>query len=117
MDSIGGVIECNVTGILPGLGEPVFDKLDANLAKAIFSIGAVKAVEIGSGTSAAKMTGSRHNDGYRYGPDGILQKLSNNAGGILGGISDGSPLTIRVYLSQHPVLLKSKRPLIKRPKR
>lgn len=101
-DSAGGIIECVVIGVPPGLGEPVFDKLDALLAKAVFSIGAVKAVEIGSGIKAAKMTGSEHNDFYHYQPDGSLEKLSNHAGGILGGISDGFPLKIRAHFKPTP---------------
>ena len=100
-DSVGGTIECIVTGLPLGLGEPVFEKLDAMLAKAVFSIGAVKAVEIGSGTQAAQMRGSEHNDRYRY-ADGCLVKPSNHAGGILGGISDGSPLRLRTYFKPTP---------------
>ncbi len=91
LDSSGGLIECRVTGMLPGLGEPVFDKLDARLGQALFSIGAVKGVEIGSGMAAAGARGSENND--QYGADG--KKLTNHAGGILGGISDGSDLFIR----------------------
>ena len=108
-DSAGGIIECIVTGIPPGLGEPVFNKLDALLAKAVFSIGAVKAVEIGSGIKAAKMTGSEHNDFYRCEPDGSLKKLSNNAGGILGGISDGFPLKIRAHFKPTPSIAQKQK--------
>ena len=94
-DSAGGVIECLVEGLPSGVGEPVFEKLDAALAKAIFSIGAVKGFEIGSGFKAAKMSGSEHNDEYRYDENGKLIKLTNNAGGIVGGISDGFPIVFR----------------------
>ena len=92
-DSVGGIVECRVTGVAAGLGEPVFDKLDAELAHAMLSIGAVKGIEFGAGFAAAEMTGSRHND--ELGPDGFL---SNNAGGILGGISTGEEILFRVAI-------------------
>jgi chorismate synthase len=94
-DSAGGIVECVVEGLPAGVGEPVFEKLDAALAKAILSIGAVKGFEIGSGFGASKLSGSSNNDGYRYNEDGELEKLSNNAGGIVGGISDGFPIVFR----------------------
>lgn len=90
-DSVGGVIECRITGVPPGLGEPVFDKLDAELAHAMVSIGSVKGIEFGAGFAAARMTGSEHNDAM--GPDGFL---TNNAGGIIGGISTGADIVFRV---------------------
>ncbi len=90
-DSLGGVIECRISGVEPGLGEPVFDKLDAELARAVMSIGATKGIEFGAGFAAAGMTGSEHND--QMGPDGFL---SNNAGGIIGGISTGNEIIFRV---------------------
>lgn len=93
-DSVGGVVECVVTNLMPGVGEPVFDKLDAKLGQALFSIGAVKAVEIGAGFKAAKMCGSQDNDQF-YMDNGKVCKRTNNAGGILGGISDGSDVVIR----------------------
>lgn len=101
-DSAGGVIECIVQNVPVGLGEPVFSKLDAELAKALFSIGAVKAVEIGSGTTCSQMSGWEHNDFYRYQEDGEIIKESNHAGGILGGISDGSPIKIRIHFKPTP---------------
>lgn len=101
-NSAGGVVECVITGVPPGIGEPVFEKLDAMLAKAMFSIGGVKAVEIGSGIQAAGMTGSEHNDCYRIDSDGSIRKESNHAGGILGGISDGSPIKLRAYFKPTP---------------
>ncbi len=94
-DSAGGVIECVVEGLPSGVGEPVFEKLDAALGKAIMSIGAVKGFEVGSGFGAARLSGSENNDGFRYNEDGELEKLSNNAGGIVGGISDGFPIVFR----------------------
>lgn len=93
-NSVGGVVECIVTGMKPGIGEPVFDKLDASLAKGIMSIGAVKGFEIGDGMLAAKSTGSVNNDVF-YVKDGRVLKKTNHAGGTLGGISDGSDLIIR----------------------
>jgi chorismate synthase len=90
-DSIGGVIECRVHGVPPGLGDPVFDKLDADLAKAVLSIGATKGIEFGTGFAAADMTGSQHND-----PMDASGFLSNHAGGILGGISTGAEIVFRV---------------------
>jgi chorismate synthase len=89
-DSAGGVVECRITGLPPGLGEPVFDKLDAVLGKAILSIGAVKGIEFGAGFAAADMKGSEHND--EMSAEGFL---TNNSGGILGGISTGGELIFR----------------------
>ena len=91
-DSVGGVIECIVSGMPPGIGEPVFDKLDASLSRAVMSIGAVKGVEIGDGFLAATHTGSENNDPFAYDNNKKLIKLTNHAGGILGGISDGSKI-------------------------
>lgn len=101
-DSAGSVVECIIRNCPPGIGDPVFEKLDANLAKAIMSIGAVKAVEIGDGTKSAYSCGSQNNDGFFYGEDGRLEKTSNHAGGILGGISDGSHILLRTYIKPTP---------------
>lgn len=90
-DSCGGVVECTIRGVSPGLGEPVFDKLDAELAKAMLSIGAVKGIEFGAGFAAVSMRGSEHNDPMRA--SGFA---SNHAGGILGGISTGQDIVFRV---------------------
>lgn len=103
-DSVGGIVEVRVRGCPPGLGEPVFDKLDADLAKALMSIGAVKGVEVGSGFGAARMLGSEHND--PLGPEGFL---SNNAGGILGGISTGQEIWLRVAVKPIPSIRKPQR--------
>ena len=100
-DSCGGVIECQVQGLPVGMGEPVFDKLDACLAKAILSIGAVKAVEFGDGTYAAQQSGSQNNDAF-YMENSTVQKKTNHAGGILGGMSDGSPLILRASVKPTP---------------
>ncbi|WP_152393460.1 chorismate synthase [Paenibacillus guangzhouensis] len=90
-DSCGGIVECRIRGVDPGLGEPVFDKLDAELAKAMLSIGAVKGIEFGAGFEAASMLGSEHNDAMSN--DGFL---SNHAGGIIGGISTGQEIVFRI---------------------
>jgi len=96
-DSIGGIVEVQVSGVPPGLGEPVFDKLDARLAYAVMSVGAVKAVEIGAGIEAAHLTGSQNNDYFTK--DGFT---SNNAGGILGGISSGQIIIVRAAVKPIP---------------
>lgn len=100
-NSVGGIVECIVTGLPAGLGEPVFDKLDANLGKAIFSIGAVKGVEIGSGFASSHLKGSENNDSFCI-RDGKVTKKTNHSGGILGGISDGDHLIIRVGFKPTP---------------
>ncbi len=96
-DSAGGIVEVLATGVPPGLGEPVFDKLDAEIAKALMSIGAVKGVEIGAGFKAAFMLGSQNNDPIS--PEGFL---SNNAGGILAGISNGEEIVARAAIKPIP---------------
>lgn len=100
-DSAGGVIECRVKGLPAGIGEPVFDKLDARLAQAIFSIGAVKALEFGDGFAAAASTGSQNNDSFSS-EDGIISKQTNHSGGVLGGMSDGSELIFRAAIKPTP---------------
>jgi len=94
-DSVGGVIECVARGIPPGLGEPVFDKLEADLAKAMLSIPAAKAFEIGSGFGAARMRGSQHNDAFET-RAGRIRTVTNNSGGVQGGISNGEDIYFRV---------------------
>lgn len=100
-DSMGGIIECIIENVMTGIGEPVFDKLDANLAKAVMSIGAVKGFEIGSGFKAAKAVGSRNNDSFIM-KDGKIAKKTNNAGGVLGGMSDGSSIVFRAAVKPTP---------------
>ncbi len=90
-DSVGGIVECRASGVPAGLGEPVFDKLDGELARAMLSVGAVKGIEFGMGFAAADMRGSEHND--EMGEDGFL---TNHAGGVLGGISTGEEILFRV---------------------
>jgi len=95
-DSIGGIIRCFITGVPQGLGEPVFDKLHADLGKAMLSINAVKGFDIGSGFDAAHLRGSQHNDPFEPGASGTIRTRTNNAGGVLGGISTGEPISFRV---------------------
>src|SRR5213083_3569146 len=94
-DSVGGVIECVARGIAPGLGEPVFDKLEADLAKAMLSIPATKGFEIGSGFAATRMRGSQHNDPFEM-RAGKIRTSTNNSGGVQGGISNGEDIYFRV---------------------
>ena len=134
-DSAGGVVECRVRGLVPGIGEPVFDKLDARLAEGIMSIGAVKAVEIGDGVAVSKALGSENNDAffaegtekdievdqmetavvkedeaevdYSLGNNSLsLKKKTNHSGGILGGMSDGSELILRAFFKPTPSIGK-----------
>jgi|TARA_B100001964_G_scaffold244798_1_gene327984 chorismate synthase len=94
-DSLGGVIECITKNVPVGLGEPIFDKLDADLAKAVLSINATKGFEIGSGFKGTKMYGSQHNDPFII-KGGKVKTKTNNSGGIQGGISDGMPIIFKV---------------------
>jgi len=105
-DSVGGVIECVVTGLPSGVGEPVFEKLDAMLGRAVLSIGAVKGVEFGSGFQAATKTGYENNDFYEFDENKKLKKLTNHSGGILGGISDGFPILLRAAVKPTPSIHK-----------
>lgn len=100
-DSLGGIVEVRVQGCPAGLGEPVFDKLDAVLAQAVMSVGAVKGVEIGSGFAAAGLTGSQHNDPLT--PTGFA---SNHAGGILAGISNGDDIVLRAAVKPIPSIAR-----------
>lgn len=97
-DSVGGIIECIVTGMPTGIGQPVFDKLDAALSHAIMSIGAVKGFEIGDGFLVADSCGSKNNDSFYYDDKQNIKKRTNHAGGILGGISDGSEIVLRAAI-------------------
>ena len=94
-DSVGGVIECVVRGVPPGLGEPVFDRLEADLAKAMLSLPATKGFEIGSGFGATRLTGSAHNDSFEI-RDGRVRTTTNRSGGVQGGISNGEDIFFRV---------------------
>jgi chorismate synthase len=101
-DSIGGVVETVALNVPIGLGEPVFDKLDADLAKAMMAIGSVKGVEIGAGFEAAHLTGYGTNDEFYVADDGNIKTTTNQSGGILGGISNGMPLVVRIAVKPTP---------------
>jgi chorismate synthase len=94
-DSVGGIVECVASNLPVGVGEPIFDSLDAEIAKMLFGVPAVKGVEFGVGFEAAKMRGSENNDSYVM-SDGEIEASTNNAGGIFGGLSSGMPLVVRV---------------------
>jgi chorismate synthase len=106
-NSVGGIVECVVHGLPVGLGDPVFEKLDANLAKAIVSIGAVKGFEIGDGFEAARATGLTNNDSFGLSEDGSIIKKTNHSGGTLGGMSDGSALILRAAFKPTPSIASS----------
>ncbi len=105
-NSIGGVIECIASGMPVGIGEPVFNKLDASLAKAVMSIGAVKGIEIGAGFHSAHLTGAENNDAFFSDDKHSVNKRSNHAGGILGGISDGSDIILRAAIKPTPSIFR-----------
>ena len=106
--SAGGIVEVVASGVPAGLGAPVFDRLDADLAKGLMSIPAVKGVEIGSGFAAAAMSGPEHNDAMRM-RDGAVTFLSNNAGGTLGGISSGQDIVARIAIKPTSSVLVAQR--------
>ena len=95
-DSLGGIVTCVARGLPAGLGEPVFDKLDADLAKAMISLPAAKGFEVGSGFASVAMTGRQHNDPFTSGADGAPRTATNRSGGVQGGISNGEELLVRV---------------------
>lgn len=105
-DSLGGVIECIIKNVPVGLGEPVYDKLDADLGKAMLSINATKGFEIGSGFKAAEMTGSEHNDPFSF-KDGKIITKTNNSGGIQAGISNGMPIVFRIAFKPTSTIKKA----------
>ncbi len=105
-DSLGGIVEIKAMNVPAGIGDPVFDKLDGEIAKAMMSIGAVKAVEIGAGISAAQMTGFENND-----PLTMQGFETNHSGGILAGISNGDEIIVRVHVKPIPSILKPQKTL------
>ena len=111
-ESTGGIIECVVKGVPAGFGEPVFDKLDADIAKAILSIGAVKGIEFGAGFAAADSTGSENNDKMRL-ANGKPVFETNNAGGILGGISNGNDIVFSLAVKPVPSIFKNQETICK----
>lgn len=108
LDSVGGVIECAVTGIGAGYGEPMFDGVEGVIAKAVFAIPAVKGVEFGAGFESAKMRGSQNNDPLRYQNDKVVSE-TNNCGGILGGITNGMPVIFRTAIKPTPSIGQKQR--------
>nr|MDO8115298.1 chorismate synthase [Candidatus Sigynarchaeota archaeon] len=97
-DSVGGIVECIISGLPGGLGEPFFNSIESQLAHIVLSIGAVKGIEFGAGFGAARLHGSEDNDPYVVDKDGTITTTSNNAGGILGGITTGAPIVFRVAI-------------------
>ncbi len=104
-DSLGGIVECVVLNMPVGVGEPLFDALDADLAKAVFAVPAVKGVEFGVGFGAARLRGSENNDAYLV-KNGKVVTATENAGGILGGLSSGMPILIRAAIKPTPSIAK-----------
>src|SRR5262249_46873241 len=105
-DSVGGVVRAIARGVPAGWGEPVFDKLEADLAKAMMSIPAVKGVENGSGFAGTRMTGSEHNDLFFKRKDGSIGTRTNRSGGIQGGISNGEPVTLRIAFKPTATIMR-----------
>lgn len=109
-DSVGGIVACRITGVPAGLGEPVFGKLDAELARAMLSIGAIKGIEFGAGFSAADSTGSANNDPMQTAADGTgVQLVTNNAGGIAGGIATGADICFRLAVKPVPSIFREQK--------
>jgi chorismate synthase len=105
-DSLGGVISCVIKGVPPGIGEPVFDKLHAELGKAMLSINAVKGFEYGSGFAGTLLRGSKHNDEFYRDSGKKIRQKTNHAGGILGGISSGEDIYFRVAFKPVSTIMK-----------
>jgi chorismate synthase len=112
-NSVGGVIECVVRGVVPGLGEPVFDKLEADLAKAMLSLPATKGFEIGSGFAGTLLTGLQHNDEFYADEDGRVRTRTNRSGGIQGGISNGEDIVFRVAFKPTATVLREQNTVTK----
>ncbi len=107
-DSIGGIVEIIATGVPAGLGSPVFGKLDADIAAALMSIGSVKGIEFGAGFECSRMTGGQMNDGYIL-KNGCIVPETNNAGGIIGGLSTGQPIICRIAVKPTPSISRNQK--------
>jgi len=107
-DSLGGIVECIALNVPAGVGDPFFDALDADIAKMLFDVPAVKGVEFGAGFKAAELKGSENNDAYAM-RNGKVVALTNNAGGVLGGISSGMPIIVRTAIKPTPSIRKEQR--------
>ncbi|BAZ43555.1 chorismate synthase [Chondrocystis sp. NIES-4102] len=112
-DSLGGVVECVARNVPKGLGDPVFDKLEADLAKGVMSLPATKGFEIGSGFAGTTMTGSEHNDEFYITADGQTRTVSNRSGGVQGGISNGENIVIRVAFKPTATIGKEQKTVTK----
>ena len=108
-DSVGGIIECRVEGLGPGVGEPMFDGLENRIAQAVFGIPAVKGLEFGAGFAGADMRGSEHNDPFTVDENRNIATVGNNHGGILGGISSGMPVVFRVAIKPTPSIARTQK--------
>lgn len=109
LDSVGGIVECAITGVPEGLGDPMFDGVENRLAKAIFAIPAVKGVEFGEGFQAAELLGSQNNDAFYFDESGKILSETNHAGGILGGITTGMPITLRAAFKPTPSIAQKQK--------
>jgi chorismate synthase len=107
-DSLGGIVECTALNVPVGVGEPIFDSLDADIAKILFTVPAVKGVEFGAGFKTASLKGSENNDAYII-EEGKVATSTNNAGGVLGGLSNGMPITVRVAIKPTPSIRKEQK--------
>jgi chorismate synthase len=107
-ESIGGTVECIALNVPVGVGDPLFDSLDADLAKALFDVPAVKGVEFGLGSAIAELKGSESNDAYMM-QNGKVVTMSDNMGGILGGLSNGMPIIMRVAIKPTPSVGKEQK--------
>lgn len=108
LDSVGGTIECAVTGIEAGIGEPMFDGVEGVIAKAVFGVPAIKGIEFGKGFELSKLRGSQSNDPFRY-KDGKVVTETNNCGGILGGITNGMPIIFRAAVKPTPSIAQKQK--------
>lgn len=115
-DSVGGVVECAATGLPVGLGDPIFDGMENRIAQAVFGIPAVKGIEFGAGFGAARLTGSENNDAFVV-KRGKIVTETNNAGGILGGITNGMPLVFRAAFKPTPSIAKTQKSVDLRTKK